>query len=93
MSASSEIIGTPAARGIFSGANDLDDVAIGRDERVAIQEQIHLDDLDRFVALDRFGDEDVDLALHEIVHDQLLARELFRRGAGRRPRRCSGIAG
>ena len=30
-----------------------------------------------FVARDRFADEDVDLALHEIVHDQLLAGELF----------------
>ena len=35
---------------IFSRADHLHDVALRRDERVAVQEQIDLDDLDRFLA-------------------------------------------
>src|SRR5438552_4416644 len=46
-------------------------------ERIAVEEQIHLDDLDRFLARHFFGDEDADLALNKIVHYQLFAGELL----------------
>ena len=67
---------TRAAR-ISPGPDHFHDVALCRHERVAIHEQVHLDDLDGLVARDRHTDEDVDLPLNEIVHDQLFASELF----------------
>ena len=48
-----------------------------RDEGKAVQGQIHLDDVDGFFARDRLGDEDVDLALDVVVHDQFLAGQIF----------------
>ena len=67
------------ARGarIFSGADHLHDVAFGRDKRVTVQEEIDLDNLDRLVARDGLGDENVNLSLDEIIQDQLLAGERF----------------
>ena len=57
--------------------DDLDDVAIGRDQRIAVEREIHLDDPDCFFARHRLGDEDVDLALDVVVHDQPLAGQTF----------------
>ena len=63
---------------IFSGADDFDNVAIfRRDERIAVEQQIHLDDFDRFLSRHLFGDKDVDLPLDEIVHHQFFAGELL----------------
>ena len=60
-----------------AGADDLDDVAAGGHERIAVHEQVHLDDLDGFIARDRAAEENAHLALDEVVHDQLLAGEGF----------------
>ena len=43
--------------------------------REAVQRQIHFDELDRLVAWNLFGDENVHLALHGIVQHQPLARQ------------------
>src|SRR5207248_9544071 len=50
---------------IFSGTDDLDDVAVlRRNERVTVEQQIHLDDFDRLFSRHFFGDKNVDLALN-----------------------------
>ena len=77
MSASSEIIGTNRTTRISPGSDHLHDVALGGHKCVPVHEQIHLDDLDCIFAWERFADEDVDLPLDEIVHDQLFTSELF----------------
>ena len=60
---------------IFAGADDFDDVAVGSHERKPVHQKIDFDDFDRFLARHFFADEDVDFALDEIVHHQLLAGE------------------
>src|ERR1700720_3671957 len=63
---------------IFSCPDDFNNVGVfSGDERIAVEEQIHLDDLDRLLARDVFADENVDLALNKIVHHQLFAGELL----------------
>ena len=63
---------------IFPCPDDFNNVGVFRgDERIAVEEQIHLDDLNRLLARDVFADENVDLALDEIVHHQFFASELL----------------
>ena len=63
---------------IFSGADNFNDVAVfRRNEGIAVEQQIHLDDFDRFFSRHFFSDENVDLALDEIVHHQFFPGELL----------------
>ena len=62
---------------ILPGTDHFDDVLRRWHKRDAVQRHAHLDNLNRLVARHVFGDENVHLALDEIVHDQLLAGELF----------------
>ena len=67
-----------AGTGIFSNANDFNDVAFFRwDQRKVVKKQTHLDDLDRFFPRHVFADENIDFASDEIVHEQFLAGELL----------------
>ena len=59
----------------FVSADNFHDVALGRHERIAVHEEIDLDDLDGLFARDRPVEEDVHLTLDEVVHDELLAGE------------------
>src|SRR5207244_4008845 len=63
---------------IFPCADDFNNVGVfSGDKRIAVKEQIHLDDLDCLLARNVFADENVDLALDEIVHHQFFAGELL----------------
>ena len=62
---------------ILPRADDFDDVALGWHEGKTIQREIHFDDPDRFSPRHRFADENVHLALDEIVHDELFAGKRF----------------
>ena len=62
---------------ILARSDNVQQVAASRNERDSVQGHTHLDDLDGFLARHVFGDENVHLPLHEIIHHQLLAGELL----------------
>ena len=62
---------------IPAGPYDLDQVAAGRNKRDPVERHAHFDDLDGLITRHVFGDENVYLALHKIIHHQFLAGELF----------------
>ncbi len=90
MSASSEIIGTPAPRGFLPVPITLTTLfSAGTSEYPFMSRFISM----ILIASSRgsgLAKEDVDLALHEIVRDQLFAGELSRRGGAHPPHRCLG---
>src|SRR4029450_11637589 len=62
---------------ILTRPDYINDVLAGRNERDPIQTHAHLNDLDGFLARHIFGDENVHLPLHEVIHHQFLSGELF----------------
>jgi hypothetical protein len=58
---------------ILASSHNVHQVATSRNERDSVQGHAHLDDLDCFLARYIFGNENVHLPLHEIIHHQLLA--------------------
>ena len=77
MSARSEIIGTGALRGFCPAPTTSTMSRAAGTSEIPFRRHAHLDDLDRLIARHVFGDENVHLALHKIVHHQFLAGELF----------------
>src|SRR5205085_10418093 len=61
------------AAGIFSRPDHLYDIGVLRHERKPVHEQTNLDDLDGFLARDVFSQENVHLALDEVVGDNAFA--------------------
>ena len=62
---------------ILPGADDFDNVPGCRNQRDSVQGHAHFDDFDCLIARHVFADENVHLALDEIVHHQFLAGQLL----------------
>src|SRR4029453_2221322 len=65
---------------ILTRSHDVHQVAASRNERDSVQGHTHLDDLDGFFTRHIFGDENVHLPLHEIIHHQFLSGEVVIKG-------------
>jgi hypothetical protein len=61
----------------LAGSDHFDNSGTCGNQRNPIQAHAHLDDCDCLIARHIFGDENVDFALHKIVHHQLFARKLL----------------